>query len=123
MQKRLTDALIRSVASPKMGRVELSDVRCPGLMLRITPAGARSWSFRFRDPRSSAVQRATIGTYPAISLSEARERAGELRRRVASGENPIHTKRRERNEASTKMVEFLAERYLREHAYRKKRSA
>lgn len=123
MQKSLTDALIRSVASPKMGRVELTDVRCPGLMLRITPAGVRSWSFRFRDPCSSAVQRATIGTYPAISLLEARERAGELRRRVAGGENPIHTKRRERDEASTKTVEFLAECYLREHAYRKKRSA
>jgi integrase len=123
LQKALTDVLVRSIAPPPSGRTEITDARCTGLAFRVTAAGARSWSFRFRDPRTSTVQRITIGAYPDVSLSDARNRASDLRRRVAGGENPIETKRQDREDASTKTIAALAERYLREHAYRKKRSA
>jgi integrase len=123
VQKPLTDVLVRGLAPPPSGRLEVTDTRCPGLEIRVTSGGAKSWSFRFRDPRTSALSRVTIGAYPDVSLSQARERAGQLRKTVAAGQNPNEMKRREREEATTKNFEALAERYLREYAYRFKRSA
>jgi hypothetical protein len=85
MKKPLTDTLIRTIAAPASGRVEFSDERCSGLTFRVTANGVRSWSFRFRDPRSNGLTRATLGTYPALSLAEAREKAIDMRRCVAKG--------------------------------------
>src|SRR4051812_35526013 len=99
MQKTLTDALVRSVQPPMTGRLEIVDLRVPGLELRVTPSGARSFSFRFRDCRTGKLARASVGPYPAVSLSHARARAEEMRRLVAAGGNPIEDRRRELAEA------------------------
>jgi integrase len=123
MRKALTDAFVRSIAAPATGRTDITDDRCEGLALRITAAGVKSWCFRFRDPRTGKDARSTIGRYPDVSLAQARARAIELRREVASGTNPVEKKYRERQEAQTKTFATLAERYLREHARRFKRSA
>ncbi|MBQ0824255.1 integrase arm-type DNA-binding domain-containing protein [Microvirga sp. HBU67558] len=123
MRKALTNAFVRSVAAPVTGRTDITDDRCEGLALRITAAGVKSWCFRFRDPRTGKDARSTIGRYPDLSLAQARARASDLRREVASGSNPVEKKYRERQEAQTKTFAALAERYLQEHACRFKRSA
>lgn len=123
MKKPLTDTLIRTVAGPASGRVEISDERCSGLTFRVTANGVRSWSFRFRDPRSNRLTRATLGTYPDLSLAEAREKAIDMRRAVAKGTNPVEEKRREREQAMTRTFGALADRYLKEHARRFKKTA
>lgn len=123
MKRVLTDALLRTLAPPLHGRLEVSDTRCPGLAFRVTPTGARSWCFRFRDPRNGRTSRATIGRYPDISLAAARDRAGDLRRQVAHGGNPVEEKRRARSESTIKTFAHLADRYLNEYARRVKRSA
>jgi integrase len=123
MRKALTDAFIRTLRAPVAGRTEMADVRAVGLEFRVTSRGVRSWSFRFRDPRSGKTTRATIGDYPTVSLGEARERADAMRRQVASGENPVEAKRRERGLSGSKTFQALADRYLTEHARRHKRSA
>jgi integrase len=123
MRKALTDALIRSLPAPADGRIELTDVRAAGLAFRVTSKDARSWCFRFRDPRSGKTTRATIGDYPDVSLAIARERADAMRRQVAGGESPVEVKRRERELATLKTFQALANRYLNEHARRHKRSA
>src|SRR5262245_49211787 len=112
MRKVLTDALIRAYPKPTKDRVELADVRCVGLSFRITPQGARSWSFRFRDRVSGEVGRFTIGRYPDIGLSAARAKADELRGDVAGGVNPSERKRQTRAEVPTKTFRALASRYL-----------
>jgi integrase len=123
MKKPLTDVFVRSVEVPLKGRLEIADLRCSGLTLRVTKGGVKSWSFRFRDPRSRRLTRATIGAYPTVTLQMARERALELGREVAGGVNPVEKKRRERGEASTRTFEALAERYMTEYARRHKRTA
>jgi Arm DNA-binding domain/Phage integrase central domain len=123
VQKTLTDVLVRSLAAPASGRLEITDARCPGLTIRVSTSGAKSWSFRFRDPRTGAIARATIGSYPDVPLAAARQRATELRQTVAAGQNPIEMKRQARRDAETETFQALAERYLREYAYRFKRSA
>jgi integrase len=121
MAKALTDALIRAATAPKAGRTEIADARCVGLVFRVTDKGAKSWSFRFRDPTSRLTQRATIGVYPDVSLSQARERADDMRRAVAAGNNPNTDRERERTEATTRTFKALAERYMAEHSRRHKR--
>ncbi len=123
MKKPLTDLAVRSLTAPPSGRIELSDSRCRGLEFRITSGGARSWSFRFRDSKSGRVTRATIGSYPEITLAHARQLADDMRRMVAAGLNPVEEKRHEREGARTKTFEALADRYLEEHARRFKKSA
>jgi integrase len=123
MRKALTDLFIRNLAAPAAGRIEIADVREAGLSFRVTSKDARSWCFRFRDPRSGRTSRATIGDYPDVSLADARERANIMRRQVAAGENPVEARRRERELSTTKTFQALADRYLNEHARRHKRSA
>jgi integrase len=112
MQKLLTDAFLRSLTTPPRGRIEYADLRCGGLAFRITSRGARSWSFRFRDPATGKVGRATIGDYPDVGLSAARGAANDMRRAVAKGSNPAAMKRQQRRDATSKSFEALAERYV-----------
>src|SRR5215469_13409538 len=112
MRKALTDVLIRNMAPPSAGRLEVADLRATGLSFRVTSNGARSWCFRFRDPRSGKTSRATIGEYPTVSLGEARERAEAMRRHVVAGENPVEQRRREREAATRKTFQVLADRYM-----------
>jgi integrase len=121
--KPLTDASVRAIKPPASGSVDIPDLRSPGLFLRITSAGARSWSLRFTDPVSGERARMTLGRYPDLPLAGAREKADDLRGMVADGKNPIDVKRQDREQASTKTFAALAERYLNEHARRFKRSA
>jgi integrase len=123
MKMALTDVVVRTVSPPAAGRIEISDLRSQGLVLRVTSAGARTWCFRFRDPQTGRSVRSTIATYPDLSLSNAREQADELRKVVAQGANPVTLRRRERAEADTKTFAALAHRYLIEHARRFKKSA
>jgi hypothetical protein len=123
MRKPVTDVFVRSVEAPAIGRLEITDLRCNGLTLRVTKGGVKSWSFRFRDPKSRRLTRATIGAYPTVSLQVARERALDLSRQVAGGINPVDEKRKARDEAPTQTFEALAARYMTEHARRHKRTA
>ena len=121
MQKALTDAFIAKLAAPSKGRIEVSDTRCTGLTLRVTNNGVKSWSFRFRAKGASAPSRVTLGIYPDLGLGKAREQASAMRSTVASGGDPAQHKREERGGAKTFGV--LADRYMKEHAYRHKRPA
>lgn len=96
-------------------------MRCAGLEFRVTSAGARSWTFRFRDPTSRRTLRASIGSYPDIGLSAARQKADALRAKVAHGINPIDARRQERADSQSRTFKTLADRYMAEHARRHKR--
>jgi integrase len=122
VQRPLTDAFARSVKPPASGRLEISDMRCAGLALRITPNGVKSWAFRFRDRTTGRPGRATIGRYPTVGLTAARASADAMRRDVAAGINPAARKQLDRATAAAKTFGALAERYLAEHARRHKRS-
>lgn len=72
----MTDARVKGFSTDK--RVDLVDTREPGLTLRVTPSGVKTWAVRGRSSDGKA-QRVTIGTYPEIPLSQARVRASEVR--------------------------------------------
>jgi Arm DNA-binding domain len=95
---RLTETAInkamKTVAAGK--RQDLADPGCPGLRLRLTPAGTATWVLACRD-RQGRMRRFPLGRYPAVGLSEARTAARALHTRVKHyGEDPIAERRRER---------------------------
>jgi integrase len=83
----LTDRFCHS-AKPLGARTDYFDATVPGLALRVTEGGHRSWSFLFTSPRDGKRARATIGTFPATSLAAARTRALEARGHVEEGRDP-----------------------------------
>ena len=120
----LTDVFIRSIEPSAAARSEFADIRCAGLALRVTAAGAKTFSFRFRDPASGKVTRATLGAYPDVGLAAARAQADRMRRGVRQdGINPVAAKREARENALTRTFGALADQYLIRHARLKKRSA
>jgi hypothetical protein len=63
MKKRLTDRFLESVAPPASGRAVYIDDNAPGLELRVSQDGRKSWSIRYK-PKGGERQRETYGTYP-----------------------------------------------------------
>lgn len=114
--KILTDPLVRSLKAPAKGRLEISDAKVPGLVLRVTPAGVRSWSYRYHDRIRQRVERLSLGRFPAVSLAKARELAERQRAAVVIGESPRETVRKQKAEhaAAISVNEFL-DRYQREY--------
>ena len=88
----LTDTLLKAKKPPAAGRIEIRDDRCAGLEFRLTKAGAASWSLRFRDPQTGKPSRFTIGRYPDVGNSAARERGNAQRKDVAAGHNTVVSK-------------------------------
>jgi len=95
----LTDTAVRQ-AKPKEKDYSLSDTA--GLSLFVAVKGTKAWHFRFswhgQQPRIS------LGTYPEISLKEARERRDEARSLIAKGVDPRSQRREEKRAASTGAV-------------------
>ena len=74
MQKpALTDLSIRKLKAPERGRLEIADGKIPGLSLRVTPNGVKTFAVRARV--NGNMVRVSLGRYPIMSLQEAREQA------------------------------------------------
>lgn len=64
-----------------------------GLRLVVKPNGAKYWQFKTaRGGKETSLQ---VGTYPLMSLADARKEANRLREQQASGLNPVLERRRE----------------------------
>ncbi len=69
-------ASIETYPLPASGSVRVSDSGCKGLALRITAKGVKT--FTARHQRAGKRVLTSIGTYPAMSVEEAREKATAL---------------------------------------------
>jgi integrase len=98
--------------------VDYWDAYNPGFGLRVSAGGRRSWVLMYRH--GNVKRRLTLGTYPALSLADAREQAGRALRAVQyDGLDPAAHKKAER---AAETFEELAQEYLERHAKREKRS-
>lgn len=90
----LTDIAIRNAkAGPKPYKMGDS----LGLFLLVQPTGGKLWRVKFRvDGREKKL---AIGTYPEVSLAEARKRRDDARDMVAAGKDPAREKQRNKTRA------------------------
>lgn len=79
----LSDLGIQKI-KPKEKRFEVSDGK--GLALRIMPTGKKSWIYRYMI--DGKARRMTLGPYPTITLSEARELHAKAMQTIERGEDP-----------------------------------
>lgn len=98
MAKKLTDAALKKM-KPGAERREVPDGLLPGLYHVIQPSGGRSWAVRYRA--AGKPRKLTLGAYPAIDLSHAREAAGEALRAAAKGDDPAADKQDRKRTART----------------------
>lgn len=87
-----------SAAKPKESAYSLTDGG--GLHIEVLPSGSKVWRFKYHmgDKR----EKVTIGSWPAISLKDARDEHERMRAMVARGRSPAKEKKAE---AERKQVE------------------
>jgi integrase len=84
----LTDRLIMHAKATGAAQSDFFDEKEPGLALRVSMAGRKSWCFLYTRPSDGKRARITLGTYPAMTLAGARGMALEARARVQEGQDP-----------------------------------
>ncbi|MET4090593.1 integrase arm-type DNA-binding domain-containing protein [Bradyrhizobium sp. S3.5.5] len=98
---KLTDSSIRAAKCPAgKTRIEMADSACPGLMLRVTASGVKTFVFRYWSPLLSKTVNLTIGQYNDVDLSDAREKVADHRKEIARDEDPRARKRADRRKAA-----------------------
>ncbi len=121
----MTARFVKDVKPPKSGRIEYWDTKLTGLGLRVSelvpteegpPKGGRkTWQVMYRH--KGRLRRYKLGTYPVLSLADARGDGKAVLRAVARGEDPAAEKRTE-HESPT--FGSLASEYMDHHSIVKK---
>ena len=113
--KALNDKKIQG-AKPKARDYKLTDGE--GLFLLVAKTGGKRWRFKYRfDAKEKTI---ALGTYPAISLTQARKIKDEMREKVANGISPVDEKKAEKEKKVEEVAvksftfELLAEELLNE---------
>ena len=87
----LTDVVIKN-AKPRAKPYKLGDAG--GLFLLVQPSGGKLWRLKYRvDGREKKLG---LGTYPDVSLAEARRRRDDARELLAGGKDPSREKQRDK---------------------------
>ena len=84
----LTDTKARN-AKPKDKQYKIFDT--DGLFLLVAPSGGRWWRFKYRFGGKEKLM--SLGTYPEISLLEARGKRDKARKQVANGIDPMQIRK------------------------------
>lgn len=106
--KLLTDRTLKSLKAAARGtRYEVRDAVVPGLAMRVTDTGRKTFVFVARFPGSTNPTRRALGTYGALKLEDAREKARGWVELIQRGEDPAEQEERQR----------LAEQKRRKHTF------
>lgn len=127
---RLTEVAVGRLRPPKIGRVEYPDGGVPGLSLRITDKGRKSWSLLYRVagegglganglPRKGKLRRMTLGFYPSLPLKAARDAANDALKLTEDGYDPVMQRSLQlavRREAAANTLDRIVEDFVRLYA-------
>jgi len=95
-----------------------------GLYFIIQPSGVKSWALRYRRKSDGKAVKHTIGSYPMLSLKDARSAATTLRAEIERGADPHGAKvvARRRDAEANDSFEAVTRRYITDHQFRGRRS-
>jgi integrase len=94
MPERLTDKFVKALPAPTTGNKLHYDAEVKGFAVRVTAAGARAFVLNYRA--GGRERRYTIGSFPDWSAAAARKEAGELKKLVDRGQDPMGERHDER---------------------------
>ncbi len=101
-KKRFTDLSVEKMAPVEGKRLEVFDTLTPGLALRVTEGGKKSWSVMYRvagrgdGGNRGPLRRMTLGAFPLIDVKTAREKARAALELADRGDDPADTRHRPR---------------------------
>ncbi len=99
----LTNVAVQG-AKPKAKRYILKDER--GLYLEVAPSGGKWWRLRYW--LAGRENRLSLGTFPEVSLAQARERRDEARKLLAQGVDPSAARKAEKAGEEAEAETFAA---------------
>jgi integrase len=132
-KKTLSDTQLKRIKPPKQGRTEMGDTVVPGLVVRVTPRGTRTFSVVYKVPGETHIRpngttvggvgpsgrlrvaqqhRVTLGQYPILSLKRAREEARKILETVSEGHDPRVERREQNLIRHTNTVEAITHRFI-----------
>jgi integrase len=85
-KSRLTAAAVARIKPPRTGQIDHFDAGYPGLALRVSYGGTRTWVWFYRQ--DGKLRRLTLGTLPKLGLADAREAWRLAREQLSKGLEP-----------------------------------
>ncbi len=97
-------------AQPSGRAYKLFDER--GLFLLVNPSGSKLWRFKYRHARREKLL--SLGSFPDVSLAQARKLGAEARGQLTAGIDPAAARQAEKfkHEAETHSFEMVANEWL-----------
>jgi integrase len=115
-----TKAILDAIALPESGqRVSVLDNKTPGLQLRVTSTGVKTFCVFRRVRGGGNPERVTLGRYPVMTIDQARRRAVEITSAMENGTNPAEVIRLKKGELT--FGELFTD-FLERHAKPRKRT-
>ena len=118
MKSRLTEIGVKRLAPDPRRRLEIHDELAPGLMLRVTESGKKSWSVLYRVAGQGpggvrgALRRITLGHYPLLDLRTAREQARAVVDAADHGRDPARQRQHEAQSRQAQTVSAVSDRFI-----------
>src|SRR5215469_1749701 len=103
--RTLTAAAVERIRAPTSGQIDHFDQGYPGLALRISYGGSKSWVYFYR--LFGKQKRLTLGRWPSMSLSAARDAWRNARTTIDKGESPQHQRPAQANSFAAVADEWL----------------
>ena len=121
-QRKLTDRYLDSLKKGSNKPYDIRDTEVPGLRVRVMPSGERSFVLLARFTRDGNPTRRALGSYPIMSLADARATAIKWKQQIAAGIDPAaEAERRQREDERKQANSFaaVAEQFI-AHCHRQK---
>src|SRR5262245_24603986 len=94
-RRHFNDRTLKALKRPAQGEVEYWDASFPGLGLRISDKGRKTFFLATRFPGTTGGRR-KLGVYGPITLADARNKASRWLALIAEGKDPALEEDRER---------------------------
>lgn len=121
---RLTDKRLERLTAGFGERTELADDIVRELRVRVGKTGTKRWSVLYRvagkgdDGKKGPMRRISIGSFPEMSVGDARERARAILQAADGGIDPSVVREEEVELRQTRTFDAVVERYLELHVKR-----
>jgi integrase len=114
---KLTDAFLRSLKLPATGQLEYWDTLTPSFGIRASYGGRKAFQVLTRI--NGKTHRFTLGSYPKLSLGEARDKAERIIKDAVNGVSPREREAEERRKAQSERrnsFAAVASEFMADHA-------
>lgn len=110
---RLTDLFVKAARAPAGERIDIWDRDAPGLVLRVSPTGSKSYMYFYRFGRR--FRKTKIGNAHDMPLAAARKLARDHRDGVYAGTDPVEQGTPSRPTTINGLADLFIERHCKRH--------